>query len=172
MVNLKSFNFVIVGIAMTILASVVTSCGGEDPEDNPVVVQETGVYKIEIAFYGDLDYLKPGTVFLGGSKALNLIDIYDEDGNKHQEGYYASYDDKHYNRLVAYTGPECILFYVSTNFYNLMEKEETLTVHYKGWINNKLIREDKKTIYIPSGILCKSVYFDFEKGIVETDVER
>lgn len=132
-------------LAMMMSAACVTSCGDSDDEPEKPIDTSVGKHKIEISLSGDVSAFYVSYAFSGITTDGNASPVYDANGKDQGLSYTNSGDDDQWTSVMAYTNNNAAYLTVGLVAHS-DEVGKTLTVTFKGYVNDKLVQTATKTL--------------------------
>lgn len=161
--HLKHFFFAFMAIVM--FSTVIASCGDTDGSEDEETYYGIGSYKYELVLTGDVDKITPTVAFQGINTDNDGATIYDQNG-KEYDGYY-SVDGEvtAFTSVTASTASNCRVFVSALILKNSNKENGVVTVQYKGYFNNKLVKTGEKTITFTPDYTSSTLSFDVLHGL-------
>lgn len=153
-------------LAMIMSVVCVTSCGGSDDEPETPVNPSIGKHKVEISLSGDVNSFVVSYSFVGFTADGNVCPIYDADGNDRGLSYTNSVDDSQWSSVMAYTSSNASYLKVGLAVGS-EEAGKTITVTFKGYVNDKLVQTTSKTVTSSSEYDHWALGFSSNDGLEE-----
>lgn len=158
----KFFYSTVMVLAVMVSAVCLTSCGGNDDEPETPANSNVGKHKIEIALSGDVSAFYVSYAFSGITTDGNASPVCDANGKDQGLSYTNSGEDGQWSSVMAYTGNNAAYLTVGL-VAHADEVGKTLTVTFKGYINDKLVQTATKTL------TSKSEYDSWAFGFFSND---
>ncbi len=166
----KFLNSIIPILAAAVFASTNISCNKNRDEIQDMdyrLHKIEGVRRYEVTISGDLDSIPYHITAGGGAADYSRVKIYCRDS---VYGDNSDFDIEEVKKL-----PTTLTFYTSPNsrwldcnivIKNFIEKVNgTINVHCKGYLNNKLIKDDQVSLNLTKYIYSFFLSFDADEGL-------
>lgn len=164
--QLKHFLFAFMAIVM--FSTVIASCGDPDGGEDEETYYGIGSYKYEVVLTGNVESITPTVGFQGINSDNEGCTIYDQSGQSYSGYYSVNGEETAFTSVTARTASNCRVFVSSLVLQNGGDGNGTVTVQYKGYFNDKLIKTAEQTISFTSSTTSVVLTFDVLHGLVQS----